>query len=54
MGYSKKKKKKKQSVLRKYSFETYLEVLDFLLYPWKFQKKQGFTPSNSTKLCYSP
>ena len=31
-----------------------LEFLDFLLYPWKFQTKQGFTPRNSTKLCYTP
>ena len=30
------------------------EFLHFLLYPWKFQTKQGFTPRNSTKLCYAP
>ena len=27
-----------------------LEFLGFLLYPWKFQTKQGFTPRNPTKL----
>ena len=31
-----------------------LEFLSFLLYPWKFQTKQGFTPRNSIKLCYTP
>ena len=30
-----------------------LNFLDFLLYPWKFQAKQGFTPRNFTKLCYT-
>ena len=27
-----------------------LEFLSLLLYPWKFQTKQGITPRNSTKL----
>ena len=31
-----------------------LEFLGFLLYPWKLQTKQSFTPRNSTKLCYTP
>ena len=28
-------------------------ILCFLLYPWKFQTKQSFSPRNSTKLCYT-
>ena len=31
-----------------------LGILRFLLYPWKFQTKQGFTLINFTKLCYTP
>ena len=42
---------KKTGGLRTYVFETPLEFLGFLLYQWKFQTKQGFTPRNSTKLC---
>ena len=34
--------------------KTTLEFLDFLIYPWKLQIKQSFTPRNSTKLCYLP
>ena len=40
--------------LRTYFFEHPLEFLGFLLYPWKFQKKQRFTLRKSTKLCYTP
>ena len=29
-----------------------LEFLAFLLYPWKFQAKQSFTPRSSTKLLH--
>ena len=39
--------------LRKYVFGNPLKMLDFLLYPCKFQAKQSFTPRNSTKLCYT-
>ena len=45
---------KKQQGLRTCVFEKPLEFLGFLLYPWKSQTKQGFTPRNSTKLCYIP
>ena len=31
-----------------------LRIFRFLLYPWKFQTKQGFTRVNFTKLCYTP
>ena len=47
MGYSRKKHNRGVGIFPQ-------EVLDFLLYPWKFQAKQGFTPGNSTKLCYTP
>ena len=48
-------KKNKKGELRTYFSETSpLELLGFLLYPWKFQTKQSFTPRNSTKLCYTP
>ena len=30
-----------------------MELLGFLLYLWKFQTKESFTPRNSTKLCYT-
>ena len=30
-----------------------LKYLDFLLYHWKAQAKQGFTPRKFTKLCYT-
>ena len=45
--------KKKQGGLRTYVFENPLKFLGFLLYQLKFQTKQGFTPRNSTKLCYT-
>ena len=46
---------KRTGGLRTYVFEPPpLEFLGFLLYQWKFQTKQGFTPGNSTKLCYTP
>ena len=35
-------------------FKIPLQILDFLLYPWKLQTKQGFTTRNFTKLCYIP
>ena len=31
-----------------------LEFLGLSLYTWGFHTKQGFTPGNSTKLCYTP
>ena len=31
-----------------------LKCLGFLLYLYKFQTKQGFTPRNSIKFCYIP
>ena len=31
--------------------KTPLEFFIFLLYPLKFQRKQSFTPGNSTKFC---
>ena len=34
--------------------ETPLEFLGFLLFPWKFETKQGFTPRNPTKLRNTP
>ena len=43
-----------KTTLRTYFFETLLEFLGSLLYPWKFQTKQSFTPRNSTKLYYAP
>ena len=45
--------KKTRGELRIYFFESPLEFLGFLLYPRKFQTKKGFTPRNSTKLCYT-
>ena len=45
-------RKKPNTVGWGYTFlKTLLEFLYFLLYPWKFQTKQGFTPRSSTKLC---
>ena len=43
-------KKNKEGRLRTYLLP--LDFLNFLLYPWKFQTKQGLTPRNSTKFCY--
>ena len=37
-----------------YFFNQALEFLGLLLYPWKFWKKQSFTPGNSGNLCYTP
>ena len=52
--YQSQKKPVLPSGLRTYFFENLMEILGFLLYPWRFQKKQGFTPRNFTKVCYSP
>ena len=43
-------KKIKHGGFRTHFLEPRLEYLGYLLYPWKFQTKQGFTPRNSTKL----
>ena len=47
-------KKIKQWVWRHSVLKTPLGFFGFLIYPWKLQEKQGFTPRNSTKLCYTP
>ena len=39
----------KEDILLK---KTLLQFLGFLLYPWKFEPKHGFTPRNSTKLLH--
>ena len=31
-----------------------LEFLDLSLYPYKFRRKEAFTPGNSAKLCDTP
>ena len=49
-----KKKNRGKGRLRTYVFEKTPGIFRFLFYPWKFQTKQGITPRNSTKLCYTP
>ena len=44
---------KKSRRLRTYFFKKTLEFLGLSLYPWKFRRKQSFTPENSTKFCYT-
>ena len=52
LGYS--RKKSIQGGWGQTFLETPWNFLGFLLYPWKYQTKQSFTPRNSTKLCYTP
>ena len=52
--FQKKKKNRGKGRLRTYVFEKAPGIFRFLFYPWKFQTKQGITPRNSTKLCYTP
>ena len=47
-------RKKQTGGLRTWFFEKTPGFLGFLIYPWKFQAKQSFTPRSSTKLCYTP
>ena len=48
------KKKKTGGVEDINVLKTPLEFLVFLLHPWKFQTKQGFTPRNSTNNFFTP
>ena len=49
LGYS--RKKTNRDVEDIFFWNPPLEFLGFLLYYWKFQTKQSFTPRGSTKLC---
>ena len=53
LGYS--RKKPNRGELRIYfSEKPPLEILDLWFYPYKFQRKQAFTPGNSPKFCNTP
>ena len=51
MSYS---RKKKQEGFRTYFFENPPGIFRFFTLLWKIKTKQGFIPTNSTKLCYTP
>ena len=53
LGYSKKKQTGKGGWGHTF-LKPPKEFLGVLVYPWKFQTKQGFTSGNSTKFCYTP